>query len=489
MKRVNEGFLANSGAPLVGLEEIIFAVVSGYPGKDVWADILKDGKCYSFELMKSSPSSLNDKSSSTPNHVGYLFSKHLKSSFHADFERSLQPSVYDLRSMYESGEPVRAFVATNGSGWAFRLFDFQDASLAESDWLESGFINATRSAKDIESFVERVPIRMALGMLRKDERVIRLLVSESRIIGARTGRLQVSYEMIPSEVLARLLLIGGCVVILGETFLQADELRSDEIFEHHLVEAFNAIKRDDTKSAFEEVLKFSLPSVNALAGSEGGETRIRKIKEINSRLHELRLPIVPETRKLNALVGFLENIHECAYSLLVQGHRKTRDRLNETPKLNEMRIPSMSQSSSGQPASEENYAFDGVIEFMNEAIRSYPNVMVGRIKRHSEARNRYLITDFRVLPCDVAIRYSPEIVAKNGLSEASGSGSLVGRTVSRLCCSEHEMLTLLHPDTRTLNEMLRVGDSLNAVAVTNGEKCLFRLHDGSDNTLMSVHTA
>lgn len=489
MKYLHNVFLANSAAQLRGLEEIIVAVVSGYPNEDVCADIRSDGKSYSFEPMKSPPSSPRDNSSLNANHVGYLFSKHLKSTFDVDFERCLQPSLSDLRSMYESGDALRAFVATNGVGWAFRLLDFQDVSLAEFDWLDFGFIKTMCSKENVEYFMHCMPKRMALALLRQDERMVRLLVDESRIIGARIDRLQVLYGPIPSELLARFLLVGTSAIIVGEAFLQGGESQSDGVFERHLVEAFNAVKRGDSKSAFDEVMKFSISSVHALAGPESGEAKLRKIREVNSRLHELRLPSVPESRKFIALVGFLEDVHECAYSILLRGYGKIRSRLKQRVELDGLQMLSEDQYSLHQAVSKEQQVFDGVREFMVEAIENYPNIVVGRIRTDAEGSNQYLITDFRVLPCDVTIRYSVAVGARDGLVGVQGSRSSVGRAVSKLCHCEHEMLPLLHPDTRTLNEMLRSGYGLNAIAVTNGEKCLLRIHDGSNNTVASAHTA
>jgi hypothetical protein len=488
MKYLHNMFFENDPGAFAGLEDVVFAVVSGYPNKDVCADIRRDGKSYSFEFMKSLPSSTSGSLPLSSDHAGYLFSKHLRGAFDVDFERCLQPSIYDLRSMYELGDSVRAFLATNGVGWAFRLFDFQDASLAESNWFDSGFIKSMRNAESLRSFTHFMPQRIALSMLRQDERMVRFLVNESRAIGERINRPQVTNRSIPSELLAGFLLVGTSVVMVGEAFLQRGELQSDEVFEHHLIEAFNAVKQDDAKSAFEEVLKFSLPSVHALSGLEGGETKLRKIKEINSRLHELRLPRVAESRKLNALIAFLEDILDCAYSLLTQGSRKVKTRLKQRVNLDRLQMLSEDQYLSHQPVPKEQQVPDGAREFMAEATSNYPNVVLGKIRRYAEESNRYLITDFRVLPCDVMIKYSATVSARNGSAEQPSGQPYAGIAVSKVCCCEHEMLILLHPETRTLNEMLRSGYSLNAIAVTNGNRCLFRLHDGSNNTLASAHT-
>jgi hypothetical protein len=390
--------------------------------------------------------------------------------------------------MYESGDALRAFVATNGVGWAFRLLDFQDVSLAEFDWLDFGFIKTMHSKEKVEYFMHCLPKRMALALLRQDERMVRLLVNESRAIGARIDRLQVLYGPIPSDLLARFLLVGTSAMIVGESFLQGGESQPDGVFEHHLVEAFNAVRRGDSKSAFDEVVKFSISSVHALAGRESGEVKLRKIREINSRLHELRLPNVPESRKLGALVAFLEDAHECANSILLRSYGKIRLRLKQKVELDRLQIQSENQYSLHQVVSKEQQVFDGIEEFMAEAIENYPNIVVGQIRTDAEESNQYLITDFRVLPCDVTVTYSVPAGTRVGLVGIQSNRSSVGRAVSKLCHCEHEMLPLLHPDTRTLNEMLRSGYGFNAIAVTNGEKCLLRVHDGSNRTVASAHT-
>jgi hypothetical protein len=360
-------------------------------------------------------------------------------------------------------------------------------SLAEFDWLDYGSIKGMESDTNARSFLEAIPNRMALGLLRRDEHLIGNLVNESRRAWTKMGQLEASQETVLPETLAKILLTGSCVVIVGDAFLQGDQLWAGEVFEHHLVKAFNAIKRGDTESAFEEALRFSFPSIHVLTGSEEKNTRIGKIKVVSSRLHELRLPNVPEARKLKALVRFLEDVNECAYSLLVEGHSKAKSYLSEISKSNTIQVPSVSQFASCQPVSEEGYVFDGALEFMNETIKSFPNIVIGRINRCAGALNQFSIADFKVLPCDITLRYSAQTREKSGLSEPPDNRLCAGRAASRLCCSKHEMLALLHPETRTLNEMLRAGYSYNAIAVTDGEKCMFRLHDGSDNTIFVAH--
>jgi hypothetical protein len=482
-------FFARNGAALTGLEDIIFTAIASYPNKDVYADIRRVGKNYSFELLESPPSSPPDKSSLSPNHVGYLFSRRLKSVCDCDFGRRLQPSVLDLRSMYESGDAVRAFIATNGAGWAFRLFNFQDLSLAELDWLESGFVKSTRSSKDLELFLDHLPKRMALSMLQRDERMVRFLVDESRTIGTRIDRLQDYYGALPTQSLARLLSMAGSVITIGESFLQEGNLLIDDIFEHHIVEAFNSIKQGDVKSAFAEILKFSVPTTGALTRLEDRDDKIRKIEEVNSRLRELRLPSVPESRQLKALIAFLEETLECAYSFFVEGNKKLRTRHDERGELDRAPTTSNSLDSSHQSVLAEGQVFHGINEFIAEAIWNHPNIVLGQIRRSAEAPNRFSITDLRVLPCDIMIKHSVATRSEKVTMEALGGERLAGKAVSRVCECEYEMLCSLHPETRILNEMLRSGYVLNAIAVTNGEKCVFRLHDGSNNTLAYAHTA
>jgi hypothetical protein len=87
------------------------------------------------------------------------------------------------------------------------------------------------------------------------------------------------------------------------------------------------------------------------------------------------------------------------------------------------------------------------------------------------------------------IKHSVATRIEKVTTEAPADERLAGKAVSKVCQCEHEMLGYLHPETRTLNEMLRSGYVLNAIAVTNGDKCAFRLHDGSNNTLAYAYTA
>ncbi len=489
MKRAYGTFFARSGAALTGVEDVIFASIASYPNKGVYADIRRVGKDYSFELLESPLSSPPDKSSLSPNHVGYLFSRRLKSVCDYDFGRRLQPSVLDLRSMYESGDVVRAFIATNGEGWAFRLFNFQDLSLAEFDWLESGFVKSTRSSKDLELFLDHLPKRMALSMLQRNERMVRFLIGESKSIGTRIDRLQAFYGALPPQLLARLLSIAGSVITIGESFFQVGSLPTDDIFEYHIVEAFNSIKQGDKKSAFAQVLKFSLPTACALTRLENGDGKIREIEEVNSRLHELRLPSVPESMQLKALIVFLEETLDCASSLLVEGHKKLHIAHDEKNKLHKAPTLSNNLNLWHRSLLTEGQVFHGINEFIAEAIWNHPNVVLGKIRGSAEAPNRFSIADLRVLPCDTIIKHSVATRSGKVTRKALGGERLAGKAVSKVCQCEHEMLCSLHPETRTLNEMLRSGYVLNAIAVTNGEKCAFRLHDGSNNTLAYAYTA
>jgi hypothetical protein len=142
-----------------------------------------------------------------------------------------------------------------------------------------------------------------------------------------------------------------------------------------------------------------------------------------------------------------------------------------------------------QISAERDLKFQKMEEFMHEATRSYPNRVIGRIMRLPKHANHYAITDVRVVPCDVAIRISLGNATRGDsvdVHDADCSSVLAGTSASLVCCYEPEMLTLLHPNTYTLNEMLRSGYSLNAIAVTNGKKCLLRLHDGSNNTIVTA---
>jgi hypothetical protein len=473
----------------LGLEKVILAGVIGYPNRKVYSDIRRDGKTYSFEFMQTLDPSFSEKPASSSTHVGYLFSKHLKSTFDNDFERALQPSIYDIRSMYESGDHLRSFLATNGLGWAFRLFDFQDSSLAEFDSLDYGFIKAMRRGESLRHFSNLMPRRIALGMLRRDERVVRFLANESKAIRTRINRLQLTYGTIAPEILPKLLLKCASSVIMCEAYLRLDELRSDEVFEHHLIEALESVKRGDEETAFHAILRFSLPSVYTLARVERGEIKLRKIKEIDFRLDQLRLPVVPESTGLNALIAFLKNMLESAYSLLKLGPKKVETFLKNKRKLDKLHVQSIDQYLLPQHGMEEQQVFDGLRDFIAEAVQSYPNTVLGRIRKTSQAPTRYIITDFRVLPCDVIVEYSASPQNKNRLRGPQGVDTCVGRAISKTCCSDHEMLPLLHPDSRMLNEMLRSGYCFNAIAVTDGNRCLLRLHDSSNNTVASAQTA
>jgi hypothetical protein len=472
---------------LIGIDDVILAAVSGYPNKEVCSDIGRNGKTYSFEFMLSPPHSPPEKPALRSNHVGYLFSKHLKSTFDNDFERALQPSIWDLRSMYESGDHVRAFLATNGFGWAFRLFDFQDVSLAEFDWLAYGFIRTMRAKENLRHLSDLIPRRAALGILRRDERIIRFLANESNTIRTRMNQLQLIYGSIPHEILGDFLLTCASAVTVCEAFLRQDDLRSDQVFERHLVEAFNSLRQGDDESAFQDVLRFSLPSVQALAILEHGDAKLRKIKEISFHLDQLRLPQTPDTRKLNSHVAFLKNMLDSAYTLLICGTKKAKASQQHAVELDSLQTIPDDQYQARKTATNENSVFEGVKEFMAEAVQSYPNVVLGRIRRHSQASTRYSIVDFRVSPCDVMLVYSAPAQAGSGSGEKQSSETLVGRAISKPCCCENEMLVLLHPDTRTLNEMLRSGYGINAIAVTNGDRCLLRVHDSSNNTVLSAH--
>jgi hypothetical protein len=488
MKCANGTFFARDGAALTELEGIIFAAIASYPNKEVYADICKVGESYSFKLLESPPSPLPAEQPLGPDHAGYLFSRHLKGVYDRDFERHLQPSVSDLRSMYESGECVRAFIATNGVGWAFRLFNFQDLSLAQLDWLESSLANFTRSSKHLETFLDDLPKRMALSLLQHDERMVRFLVDESKTIGTRTDLVQNYHGALPSQLLARLLSMAGSVIIIGESFIQERNLPVDDAFEYHIVEAFNSIKQGDIKSAFAEVLKLSFPAIYALTWLENRGDKIRKIEEVNLRLHELRLPNVPESRQLKALIAFLEETLERAYSFLVEGNKKLRTRHDGEGESDRSATTSNGFNSLHQTVLTEAQVLGGVGKFIAEAISNHPNIVVGRIRRSDEPPNRFSITDLRALPCDIMINLSVATKSEKATAEILEDSDLVGKAVSKVCQCEHEMLGSLHPETKTLNIMLRSGYTLNAIAVTNGHKCAFRLHDGSDNTLAYAYT-
>jgi hypothetical protein len=477
---------SNKTAAITGIENVILATVSGYPNKDICLDISRNGNTYSFEYLPSPPS-LREKPTPNPNHVGYLFSRHLKNTFDNDFDRSLQPSIYDLRSMYEAGDHVRAFLATNGFGWAFRLFDFQDVSLAEFDSLDYGLIRAMRTKENLTNLSDLIPRRTALGILRKDGRLIKFLADESKTIRARINQLQLIYGSISSEILGGFLLTCACAVTVCEAFQRQDELRPDEVFERHLVKAFNLTNQGDEGSTHQEILRFSLPSVQALAILEHGEVKLRKIKEIHFRLNQLRLPQAPKTFRLNSIVTFLKDMLDAAYSLLICGSEKVKVCLHQVVDLGSLETLPDDQYLSCKPAMKGKPVIEGVKEFMAEAVQSYPNVALGKIKRYSPASARYSITDFRVSPCDVTVAYLAPARARSESREKQVSGTVVGRAISKPCCSEQEMLTLLHPETRTLNDMLRSGYNLNAIAVTNGDRCLLRVHDGSNNTIVSAH--
>jgi hypothetical protein len=473
----------------LGLEDVILATLMGFPNRDVYVDILRNGGKFSFEFMKTRAPSLSEKPAPSSVHIGYLFSKHLRSAFDNDFERALQPSIYDLRSMYESGDRVRSFLATNGFGWAFRLFDFQDMSLAEFDWLDYGFIKAMRLRESLKHFSNIMPRRTALGMLRRDERAVRFLANESKAVRTRINRLQLTYGRIPSDILAKLLFNCASSVIVCEAYLRLDELRSDEVFEHHLIEALESVTRGDEETAFHDVLSFSLPSVHSLARLERGEIKLRKIKEIDFRLDQLRLPPVPESTRLNALVAFLKDMLESAYSLLKLGPKKVEIFLKNNIESGKLHVQSINRYLPRQPRTGEQQVFDGMRDFMAKAVQSYPNTVLGRIRKDSQASTLYVITDLRVLPCDVIVEYSASPRDKNPRGGPQGLDTCVGRAISKTCCSDHEMLPLLHPDSRMLHEMLRSGYRFNAIAVTDGDRCLLRLHDGSNNTVASAQIA
>nr|MDO8134788.1 hypothetical protein [Candidatus Njordarchaeum guaymaensis] len=272
-------------------------------------------------------------------------------------------------------------------------------------------------------------------------------------------------------------------------FQQKDELQSKEVFEQHMIEAFNAIKQGDNRLAFSEALKFSLPTISVLTEAENGANKVGRIAGMNSRLLQLRLPDVSESEKLKNLIEFLKETLEHAYRFLKEGYDKRKrspEQKNQSgKKVDGSAIPSC-QSQTGVVG---ELKFHDVEKFMFKATRSYPNRVIGQIVQSRTQANRYAIADVREVPCDVVIRISSGNTLRRdsvGRRVADASTVLVGRSVSKVCCCEHEMFTLLHPTTYTLNEMLRSGYSFNAVAITNGERCLLRLHDGSNNTVLTA---
>jgi len=480
-----------NGETLVGLEDLIFSTIVGYPSREVYAEIIRDGNRYSFNPLNAPPSFSQQLPPSTGVRcVGHLFSKHLKNAFDYDFERRLQPSILDLRSMYELGDMLRAFIVTNGIGWAFRLFDFHNVSLAELNWLEFGFVKATQTKETLEAFLNCMPKRMALGLLQRNQQTIEFLVGELTSMVTRVERPLDYYGVAtPTERINELLAVAPGVLVVGETFQQKDELQSNEVFEQHIVEAFNAIRGGDNRLAFSEVLKFSLPIISTLTQVENGANKLGRITDMNSRLLQLRLPDVPESKKLRILIEFLKETLEHGYLLLKEGYNKRKGTPMQGNRSENEADCHLVLCSPSQIGGVGEPRFHEIEKFMFEATRRYPNRVIGQIVHRCNQANQYAITDVKAVPCDVAISISSGTTIRRDSSERCDTGTptvLVGKSVSKICCCEHEMLTLLHPNTYTLNEMLRSGYSLNAIAVTNGEKCLLRVHDGSNNTVLTA---
>jgi hypothetical protein len=375
-------------------------------------------------------------------------------------------------------------------GWAFRLFDFQSVSLAELNWLEFGFVRAMQTREALEGFFSCIPKRMALGLLQSNNGIIEFLVDELMTIFTEIERLQDYYNTtIPAGQINDLLSVAPGVLVVGEAFRQKDELQPKAVFEQHIVEAFNAVRQGDNKSAFGEVVKFALPIIRALTEAGNGASKLERITDMNSRLHQLRLPDVPESKRLRILIEFLEATLECAYLFLKEGHDKRMRLSNQEKQSGKKADDSAIPHLQIQASEVRELKFRDVERFALEATRCCPNRVTGQIVQLHDQENSYAITDVRLVPCDVAITISlGNVIRRDSVERSSAESSkiLVGRSVSKVCCCEQEMLTLLHPSTYTLNEMLRSGYSLNAIAVTNGEKCLLRLHDGSNNTILTA---
>jgi hypothetical protein len=491
MEYQDDKICLGSGVELLGLEELVFSAILGYPSRDVHAEILRDRSRYLFNPLNAPPSFPQTSRSPTGlTRVGHLFSKRLKNAFDYNFEQHLQPSILDLRSMYESGDTVRSFIVTNGVGWAFRLFDFHNVSLVELSWLELGFIKALRNKESIEEFFKCIPKRMALGLLQNNGSIIEFLVDELEATVTRFNRSQDSPgPAMPVQEINKILALAAGAIMLGEAFQQKEKLWSKEVFEHHAVKAFEAIRQGDNRQAFGEVLKLSLPAISILTKGENNASKLLRIVDISSRLRQLRLPEVRESERLKTLIEFLEETLEQAYLFLKEGYDKRKSQSMQKKQSEKRTDDSAISVFQTQIDAGRSLEFHEIEEFMLKATKSYPNRVIGRIMQSPNQANHYSITDVRVVPCDVAIKISLGSATSRGSADRHDtdcSPVLVGTSVSEACCCEHEMLTLLHPKTYALNEMLRSGYSLNAIAITNGERCLLRLHDGSDNTIITA---
>nr|MDO8097953.1 hypothetical protein [Candidatus Njordarchaeota archaeon] len=491
MEDQRDAICLRNGVILEGLEDLVLSAIVGFPSREVYAEILRNENRYLFHPLDEPPSfSQPSQPSMGTSHVGYLFSKRLRNASDYDFDKRLQPSISDLRSMYESGDTLRSFIVTNGVGWAFRLFDFHNVSLAELNWLEFGFIKAMRNAETVDAFFNCIPKRMALGLLQGNRGIIEFLVGELEAVVTGIERLQ-DYNgvMIPTGRINELLAVAPGVLVVGEAFQKKDELQPSEVFEQHMVGAFNAIKGGDNKLALSEALKFSLPAISILTEVENGPDKLGRITDMNSHLLQLRLPDVPESKKLKILVDFLKKTLEYGYRFLKEGYYKRkmyREQGNRSSKKADGCDVPCSQSQIGGVG---GLTFNDIGKFMFEATSSYPNRVIGQIVHPRNQANRYAITDVKLVPCDMAISISSRNTTRKDSFERrdiDSSTVLVGKSVSKVCCCEHEMFTLLHPSTYTLNEMLRSGFTFNAIAVTNGERCLLRLHDGSNNSILTA---
>lgn len=472
-----------------GFEELALAAILSHPNKNLCAEIQREGSNYAFHTLPSITPSSQAIPSSTSTRVGHLFSRNMRNMSDFDFERPLQPSLFEFRSMYESGDTLRAFFATNGVGWAFRMFDFQNVSIAELNWLEYNIIKAMRGKNGIDVFLASLPKRMALGLLQRDRAMVENLVKELEAMVSGIERLQDQYGALPVQKITEVRSRAASVIVAGEAFLQMGKSESLQIFEQHLVEAFKAIRQGDSMLAFNEVMKFALPVISSLADAGDGGNRIRRIVEVSHRLRELKIPDTQEAIRLSAILDFFLKINDSGYSFLREGYDKRKKSSDDWNNSRGQMRTIVGSSMSDQFASAAE-TFDGVEEFMVEAIRRYPNKVVGEVRKAAKRPNQYAIENLRVVPCDVEVKLFSVMRSPKARSEENGavdSNMAVGRAISKACCCLGEMLCSLHPRTRSLNEMLDSGYVFNAVALTDGKKCVFRLHDGSDNTVLAAY--
>jgi hypothetical protein len=361
-------------------------------------------------------------------------------------------------------------------------------SLVETNWLEFGFAKTMCCTRDVEFYLASLAKRMALGLLQNEKRMVQFLAAELETIGAGASRLQELYGALPATLVSELLSLAATTATVGETFLRKDDLESDAIFESHMVEAFRAVIGGDSKLAFSEALKLSLPSVQALAGTEKGQMKLANINSITARLSELRLPSTPHAIRLRALLNFLISVNDQGRYLVLDGYSKLKERKHQMRESMGPHMILLGDGSQDQAADPGTYELNGLSEFMHEAIRSYPNRVMGKIRKSLDGREHYSITDVKVIPCDTVIDHYNSTGLEESPVGSRGRQTVVGRAESKSCVREDEMIAYLHPITAELNEMLRFKHSLNAIAVSNGEKCIFRLHDNSNNTILVART-